>query len=145
MKMTSIVLVLLVFTATITLAQNASEVNKHRLDPSKLQDGDILFIRSHSERADAIRDVTRSNLTHCGLVFRVNGVWTVFEGAGRVTEYKNLNEWQDAESSHDIFGKISYERISVSRLAEMKNWLENDKREKVTALRAEAKSRFCLE
>src|SRR5205085_11575879 len=52
-------------------------------DFNKLKDGDIVFIESNSERAPAIKKLTGSNLTHCGIVFRdEHKNWTVYEGAG---------------------------------------------------------------
>lgn len=66
----------------------------------KLEDGDIVFIESNSDNAEAIKALTKSTLTHCGIVFRegegLDGL-KVYEGAGR-GEYLTIRTWQVRES-----------------------------------------------
>jgi Permuted papain-like amidase enzyme, YaeF/YiiX, C92 family len=123
------------------LAQStAGSRMEHRLDPAKLQDGDILFIRSHSPRSDTIAKLTHSKFTHCGIVFRVNGDWKIYEGAGRQTAYLSLNDWQDDESPQDDAGHvINYEPVSVRRLKDLRSWSNQEKAKKLATLQSEAK------
>src|SRR3954454_23018975 len=70
-------------------------LDKHRLDTTKLEEGDILFIRSHSANADAIAKVTKSDFTHCGIAFKEGQTWRVREGAGMHSTYLDIDHWQD--------------------------------------------------
>src|SRR4051794_39269938 len=63
---------------------------------ARLRDGDIVFIESHSERATAIKELTGSDLTHCGIVFNENGKWMVYEGQGRGS-LLTIQKWQTQE------------------------------------------------
>ena len=134
----SIPLSLLLFATSYAQKPTASE-NKHRVDTSKLQDGDLVFIRSHSGNAKAISDVTHSDFTHCGIVFNENGIWRVREGAGRHTDYVDLNQWQDKESTDYKTKKIGkYEPISVRRLIASKTWSNEERTKNIKKLRDEA-------
>jgi Permuted papain-like amidase enzyme, YaeF/YiiX, C92 family len=116
------------------------KLDKHRVDPKKLQDGDLVFIRSHSRNAKAISYVTKSDFTHCGIVFNENGTWRVREGAGMHTDYADLNAWQDKESTNYETKKIDkYEPISVRRLKEVKNWSKEQRAGNIQKLRNEAR------
>jgi hypothetical protein len=101
-------------------------------DLKKLADGDIVFIESNSERARAIKKLTGSNLTHCGIVFHdKQSNWIVFEGAGRPTgEYSELGAWIERESGN---GKKN--PIYVRRLTDKNGRLSS----KIDALRKRAK------
>jgi hypothetical protein len=89
--------------------QNSSE--REPLSPSnwesKLREGDIVFIRSRSGNASLIAKLSNIEatddtgkpgdetferadrvFTHCGIVFRKNGEWMVYEGAGRGKFYR---------------------------------------------------------
>ena len=68
-------------------------------DFGELKDGDIVFIESNSVRAPAIKALTGSILTHCGIVFQEqNDKWIVFEGAGYPGTYRELGKWITEES-----------------------------------------------
>lgn len=115
-------------------------LDKHRVDTTKLQDGDLVFIRSHTRNAKAISDVTQSNFTHCGIAFNEGGTWKVREGAGMGSKYLDIDQWQDKESTDYMSGEIKqYEPITVFRLADIKNWPEKERNENLTKLRTEAK------
>lgn len=75
-------------------------------DFSKLKDGDLVFIKSSTDRADAIEKVTGSSLTHCGIIFLVGDSEPkermVYEGAGRgINKHLNMRDWQLKESGYD--------------------------------------------
>ncbi len=48
-------------------------------DFSKLRDGDLIFQTSVSSQSKAIQLATNSKYSHCGIVFKENGKWFVFE------------------------------------------------------------------
>lgn len=54
------------------------------LRAQELRDGDLIFHTSQSRQSQAIRLVTRSPLTHVGLVFQEAGQWFVAEANGPV-------------------------------------------------------------
>jgi hypothetical protein len=95
-------------------------------DFSKLKDGDLIFIRSHSDNAPYIAAITGSKLTHCGIVFHEGGEIRVYEGAGR-GQYLTIKEWQVKES-----GGHSLEPIYARRLIKA---LTSDQ---INSLKAEA-------
>ena len=100
-------------------------------DFKQLQEGDIVFIESNSERAPAIKKLTESNLTHCGIVFRdKNQKWIVYEGAGYPGTYRQLGDWIERESGN---GKKN--PIYVKRLKDREGRLSS----KLEALRTKAK------
>ncbi len=71
---------------------------------SKLKDGDLVFIKSSTSRAEPIEKLTGSPLTHCGLIFlEPDGKQTkrvVYEGAGRnEAHYVTIEDWQIEEST----------------------------------------------
>jgi hypothetical protein len=82
-------------------------------DFSKLKNGDIVFIESNSERAPAIKKLTGSNLTHCGIVFRdKQNKWIVYEGAGYPGIYRELGEWIGRESGNGKKNPIYVRRLT---------------------------------
>jgi uncharacterized protein YycO len=58
----------------------------------KFQDGDMIFQTSKSSQSEMIKQVTGSNLTHCGIIFHKNGKPYVFEAVNPV-KVTPLNEW----------------------------------------------------
>jgi hypothetical protein len=100
-------------------------------DFTKLKEGDIVFIESNSERAPAIKKLTGSNLTHCGIVFRdQRNNWIVYEGAGRPYSYSDLADWIGRES-----GNGNKNPIYVRRLTDTNGRLNS----KIENLRTKAK------
>ncbi len=82
------------------LAQDETVLGQKPLkDFNKLKSGDLVFIRSSSDRASAIEELTKSPLTHCGIVFNEDQRWIVYEGAGHRGDYKELRAWQIVEST----------------------------------------------
>ncbi|WP_217278683.1 YiiX/YebB-like N1pC/P60 family cysteine hydrolase [Hymenobacter sp. BRD67] len=55
--------------ATATVAQ---------LSPT-LHEGDLIFHTSQSAQSQAIQLATHSSYSHCGLLYKTNGEWQVFE------------------------------------------------------------------
>ena len=51
----------------------------HALDYSKLQFGDIFFTDPHSGQAKAVKIATRSEFSHCGILFSENKKWYILE------------------------------------------------------------------
>lgn len=73
----------------------------------KLKDGDLVFIASNTPRAGLIQKLTRSEFSHCGIVFLDQGKPHVYEGAGANSNiHKTIGEWQTDESKPDKGPKI---------------------------------------
>lgn len=60
----------------------------------KLHNGDIIFQTSTSTQSKAIQLATRSEYSHCGIIFRDKNEWYVFEAVQPVKKTP-LNEWID--------------------------------------------------
>ena len=68
----------------------SSEVKAQQMDT--LMEGDILFQISTSGQGNAIQLATNSPYSHCGILFKENNEWMVFEGVQPVKKTA-LNEW----------------------------------------------------
>lgn len=68
----------------------SSEVTAQQMDT--LMEGDILFQISTSGQGNAIQLATNSPYSHCGILFKENNEWMVFEGVQPVKKTA-LNEW----------------------------------------------------
>lgn len=68
----------------------SSEVKAQQMDT--LMEGDILFQISSSGQGNAIQLATNSPYSHCGILFKENNEWMVFEGVQPVKKTA-LNEW----------------------------------------------------
>jgi hypothetical protein len=112
---------ILILSASAVLGLVAAAINASAQPPDQapltnfkqLKDGDIVFIESNSERAGAIKKLTESNLTHCGIVFHgKQDTWIVYEGAGRpVGEYSELGVWIGRESGNGEKNPIYVKRL----------------------------------
>ncbi|WBO85158.1 YiiX family permuted papain-like enzyme [Hymenobacter yonginensis] len=58
----------------------------------RLHDGDLIFQTSQSAQSRAIQLATHSEYSHCGILFRKNGEWRVFEAVQPVSE-TSLAAW----------------------------------------------------
>lgn len=58
----------------------------------KLHDGDLIFQTSTSAQSQAIQLATHSSYSHCGILFKRNGEWRVFEAVQPVSE-TSLQAW----------------------------------------------------
>ncbi|RZJ72383.1 YiiX family permuted papain-like enzyme [Flavobacterium sp.] len=61
-------------------------------DFSKLHEGDLIFQTSLSSQSKAIQLATKSKYSHCGILFRENGRWFVFEAIQPVKK-TTLESW----------------------------------------------------
>lgn len=77
--------------ASYHLSDAEARATKTRGDCT-LEPGDLVFHRSQSEQAGAIAYMTKSDLTHVGLVFQVQGTWSVYEAVGPV-KITPLESW----------------------------------------------------
>ncbi|HEX8425042.1 YiiX family permuted papain-like enzyme [Hymenobacter sp.] len=68
-----------------------AETEVARLTP-KLHDGDLIFQTSTSAQSQAIQLATHSPYSHCGILFRRNNAWRVFEAIQPVSE-TSLAAW----------------------------------------------------
>lgn len=68
----------------------SSKVTAQQMDT--LMDGDIMFQISTSGQGKAIQLATNSPYSHCGILFRDNNEWMVFEGVQPVKKTP-LTEW----------------------------------------------------
>jgi uncharacterized protein YycO len=59
---------------------------------TSFKDGDIIFQTSKSSQSEMLKMVTKSNLTHCGVIFHKNGQAFVFEAVQPV-KVTPLKEW----------------------------------------------------
>jgi len=123
-----------------TVGGPSPALDKHRLKTTNLEEGDILFIRSHSANAGAIAEVTKSDFTHCGIAFKDGVTWRVREGAGMHTKYLDIDHWQDKESTNYKTQLIdNYEPITVCRVTALAALPEQEKKSKLQKLREEAR------
>lgn len=98
-------------------------------DDNILQDGDIIFQISKSSQSDAIQKVTQSKYSHCGIIFKKDGKFFVYEAIQPVV-YTQLNDWINrGEKSHYV----------VKRLKEADKKLTKEKKAK---MKEEAKKHF---
>lgn len=67
-----ILLILLVYISTFPISGKS-------IDPSKLQEGDIIFHESKSVQATAIKLATKSRYTHVGIIFKYGDSFKVLE------------------------------------------------------------------
>ncbi|UOQ55418.1 YiiX family permuted papain-like enzyme [Hymenobacter cellulosivorans] len=58
----------------------------------KLHDGDLIFQTSQSAQSRAIQLATKSEYSHCGILFRRGSEWRVFEAVQPVSE-TSLTKW----------------------------------------------------
>lgn len=80
----------------------SSKVTAQQMDT--LMDGDILFQISTSGQAKAIQLATNSPYSHCGILFRDNNEWMVFEGVQPVKKTP-LTEWIKRGQSNIVVSK----------------------------------------
>ena len=70
------------------------------------EDGDIIFHTSRSSQSDMIKSLTKSELTHCGIIFFQKGKPYVFEAVNPV-KITPLNNW----ISRGVGGKYKVVRL----------------------------------
>jgi hypothetical protein len=98
-----------------------------------LREGDLVFITSATYRADAIKQVTNSQLTHCGIIFKEGTDLVVFEGAGRPAgKHRKIEDWQWEESTKDgekrptspnpIYAKRLKGADAANKIEDLRKW-----------------------
>jgi hypothetical protein len=104
-KITTFVVCSFVFTIAYCQDNAASSpARKPLTNFKKLKDGDLVFIKSSTSRAEPIEKLTGSPLTHCGIIFVAGDgeqkKRMVYEGAGRnAPRYHTIEAWQIDEST----------------------------------------------
>ncbi len=72
----------------LTLRAEPSRINRlvrsQAIDLNILREGDIIFIKSQSTQSPALREITKSEWTHVGVILRLGKVWKVAEAANGV-------------------------------------------------------------
>jgi uncharacterized protein YycO len=69
----------------------SNKIQTAKID-SSFHDGDIIFQTSHSGQSYAIQLATHSTYSHCGLLFKDDGQWYVYEAVQPVSKTP-LNKW----------------------------------------------------
>ena len=109
--------------ATLLLTAACSDepkqkVAKHSHDTSDIQpldslmDGDILFQISTSGQGKAIQLATKSPYSHCGILFKENKEWMVYEGVQPVKKTL-LSEWINRGDGHHYVSKRHKDAASI--------------------------------
>ncbi len=84
--------------------------------PKSFKDGDIIFQTSKSSQSDMLKIVTKSNLTHCGIIFYENGKPFVYEAVQPV-KVTPLQEWIDrGEESKYVVTRLKYELSESAKI-----------------------------
>jgi hypothetical protein len=116
-----IVRILTIATLLLTAACNnepKQKVAKHSHDTSDIQhldslmEGDILFQISTSGQGKAIQLATKSPYSHCGILFKENKEWMVYEGIQPVKK-TILSEWINRGDGHHYVSKRHKDAASI--------------------------------
>lgn len=95
------VVILLLMTA-VSKAQN--------LD---LKEGDIIFQSNISPQCQAIELATHSKYSHCGIIFKKDNEWMVYEAVQPV-QYTALNEWILRNKNHFAIKRLKADSLVTS-------------------------------
>ena len=121
MNKLNVVRILTIANLLVTAAcSNDSEqkVTKQRHETSDIQhldslmEGDILFQISTSGQGKAIQLATNSPYSHCGILFKENNQWMVYEGVQPVKTTK-LSEWINRGDGHHYVSKRHKDAASL--------------------------------
>ena len=113
--------ILTIATLLLTAACNnesKQKVTKQRHETSDIQpldslmEGDILFQISTSGQGKAIQLATNSSYSHCGILFKENNQWMVYEGVQPVKTTK-LSEWINRGDGHHYVSKRHKDAASL--------------------------------
>ena len=93
------------------------------------KDGDIIFQKSNSRQAQAVKLATHSDISHCGILFNEGGEWKVLEAVEPV-QIVPLASWiaRDAQGHYTIKRlKKEYNKLNDSNVSAMlstgKKWI----------------------
>lgn len=112
--MKNISLLLLIF---VLISCKKNETNNTPVDTTELHNGDIIFQTSLSSQSQAIQLATKSVYSHCGIIYKENGAFFVFEAIQPVQKTP-LNKWISR-------GKDNF--YIVKRLKEFEDGLPEEK------------------
>jgi hypothetical protein len=98
--------------------ESEQKVTRQRYETSDIQpldslmEGDILFQISTSGQGKAIQLATKSPYSHCGILFKENNQWMVYEGVQPVKTTK-LSEWINRGDGHHYVSKRHKDAASL--------------------------------
>lgn len=99
----SVVLTMNKLTEGNTFFENAVSQKEESIE---FQDGDIIFQISQSEQCKAIQLATKSQYAHCGLIFKENGKYRVYEAVQPV-QSTSLESWvKRGERGHYVVKRL---------------------------------------
>lgn len=91
------------FTERNTLFEKTASQTEESIE---FQDGDIIFQISQSEQCKAIQLATKSQYAHCGLIFKENGKYRVYEAVQPV-QSTSLESWvKRGERGHYVVKRL---------------------------------------
>ncbi|MDR3626455.1 MAG: YiiX/YebB-like N1pC/P60 family cysteine hydrolase [Ignavibacteriaceae bacterium] len=111
-----VVLILLLFLGTylkkryynpwVRLKDSKKQV-KLLIDNNQLKDGDIIFQTSLSRQSKAIQLVTYSKYSHCGIIYKINDDYMVFEAVQPI-RYTPLAKWiARGDDNHFVIKRLN--------------------------------------
>lgn len=114
---------LLVAITILISCSNSTEAKDYKEIEKLVQSGDIIFQSTNSRQCQAIKLATKSEYSHCGIIFEDNGKFMVYEALQpvRVTP---LEEWiERGEDGHYVIKRIKNAEtvLTDSTLANMIN------------------------
>ena len=77
------------------------------------KDGDIIFQKSHSRQAEAVKLATHSDISHCGILFNEDGEWKVLEAVEPV-QIVPLSSWISREEGHYTIKRLKKEHNTLN-------------------------------
>ena len=107
---------------------------------SNIQEGDIIFQTTAGQRAQAIQLATNSKYSHCGIVFKENGKWVVYEavqpvskisledfntrGKGTIMRLKNSDKFLNSQSIQKL--KVVFKQYENKNYDMAFNWSDKE-------------------
>jgi hypothetical protein len=102
--------------------QIAVQEVKQLSDSNKLRDGDIIFQTSLSKQSKAIQIATHSQYSHCGIIYKIDTAYMVFEAVQPV-KFTPLDKWiVRGEGDHYVIKRLNNAEqvLTPQTLAKMK-------------------------
>jgi hypothetical protein len=99
-----------------------SEVKK-LADKEEIRDGDLIFHTSLSRQSKAIQLATKSKYSHCGIIYKMNGQYYVFEAVQPV-KTTPLDKWiARGENGHYVIKRLKNtdQVLTAEALGKMKH------------------------
>ena len=79
---------------------------KTETSDDEIKNGDIIFQTSHSKQSKAIQIATKSKYSHCGIIYKKNGEFMVFEAVQPV-QLTPLENWiSRGENEHYVIKRL---------------------------------------